>query len=437
MNNDALRSDRSEHLKLQPPCEEAGVPPPQLDHIPEPPVPEYRIYRVTRAPSDDHGSRILQPAYAERLTEEEEARIHASRRSIKGRGYRFEKAGVSHEIPLTEGQAIDLRRNDWLLGRDRVPRSKRELAVVEYLSRRHREIEARRRPLARAQLKREAEREEEGKRATVESLYMPRALRKVPRAFRPLAWHALEDEYEHRRCDYEGRPFGENYVSVKRKADWDELDLLEIRRIVFGWKVHPPLDRFFSLDDQFDPAGREHVERALRDLPDSPIAIAAMLTEFKPIAAKMEPFEALLQDESLGWMATGEEEAAVARLNQRGAKLREEIRDAEESLRRMGWQVGPDGLLKSRPGSEGGRAGAYLNRVIANLYLYLKPIYEGAFKNLEDNPEELREQVGRLLEPYFDPADLDPGRKGRIGNQFNNTIHRSRRATSRPEFEVA
>jgi hypothetical protein len=94
----------------------------------------------------------------------------------------------------------------------------------------------------------------------------------------------------------------------------------------------------------------------------------------------------------------------------------------------MGWQLSSGGRLKALPGRPGGRAGEYVNRVIRDLYRYLRPIYERAFDDHQANPAPLREHVRRLLSTHFDPAALGTGRKGRIWDQFNNAAYRSERA---------
>jgi hypothetical protein len=179
-------------------------------------------------------------------------------------------------------------------------------------------------------------------------------------------------------------------------------------------------------------------------VPDSPIAIAGLLEEYEPVADQMddiaEAATALLRyepatprvagperpplHEAFGWLAIDEERDVLSRLSQRAQRLRQVLRDAEQSLRQMGWQLRSGGRLKALPGRAGGRAGEYVNRVIRDLYRYLRPIYERAFDDHQANPAPLREHVRRLLSPYLDPAALGTGRKGRIWVQFDRAAHR-------------
>ena len=161
MKINAPKSGRRKRLEVQTPVDAVALPrPPQ--HGSKPLDAEYKIFQVTRLPSTDFGALTLLTAFGERLTAEEEARLGASCPAIEGRAYWFAKAGDSHEVPLTEWQALDRRRNGWQVDDGREPRSKSELAMVEQLSRRHRRIEARRRRLAAAQAKWEAEHREQG-----------------------------------------------------------------------------------------------------------------------------------------------------------------------------------------------------------------------------------------------------------------------------------
>lgn len=259
----------------------------------------------------------------------------------------------------------------------------------------------------------EAEQELRREQVVVNSLYWPRVLRKIPRTVQPREWGELRQEYHRRRSQYQRAGRGE--------LPWPELDLREIRRIVFGWDGPSP-ERFFSYDDQFDPEKREHVERVLADLPDSPIGIAILLTEYELIVETLRKLATLQRGKEFRWIATTNEEAATRNLAKRAEELGSLLRDARESLGRMGLELQEDGKLRTIPGGRGGKPGEYLNTTIRKLADYLLPIYRAAFDEKPENSDRLRAQIRQVLVPYFASEDLSTERKGRIWNQVNNLL---------------
>lgn len=304
-----------------------------------------------------------------------------------------------------------------------------------------------------------------------ESLWALKVFRKVPREERHharegpnphLEWHEVWADYAERWCQDAGVDYQRgDGLTWEQPAPSAKLppqafpDLDAIRCIVFGWvegsgpeavdeKVRRwrqewrPLLR--TLTPLWQPQGtpvlmgeartnyvqalrrkRAEIEERLADWPDSPVALARLVAEFRPI---QHALEALAGEEALDWLvwiATDNETRAINSLTWRVGTLAALLDDAEESLAGLGWKVTDDGRLKEAREGQRGRKPKYLSLTIQRLWRYLRPLYWATFGDATANPETLRKQIARLLEPYF-AGDLGTERKGRIWRAINAEI---------------
>jgi hypothetical protein len=310
----------------------------------------------------------------------------------------------------------------------------------------------------------------------VEHLWLPRLYRKISRQLRPDPWWEVLADYQERWCESTGTW---HRRSTKLECEWIRDPRREgpegyvpdfdfIRCIVFGWadgsdpeglehwvtrwreELNPaiqwlnpvttssvPGPALLTYVTQTLPEIRPQLEEIIDGWPDSPPALAGLLSDFAPAADLLQQFrdqttpdpaKDALDDRGQGVpyaleaIALGDEVQALHRLANRGARLAEILADAKRSLAAMGWAVSENGeLQEARPTTPGSKP-AYLVQIIQGLYVYLRPFYQRTFGDTTANPAALRMHISLLLSPYFEPAKVNPRRQGTIWHAINNHL---------------
>lgn len=310
-------------------------------------------------------------------------------------------------------------------------------------------------------------------RERVEQLWLPRLYRKIPRERRPEPWRQVRAEYTKRWYESTGASPECDGDRDPSRAEPGGLipDLDAIRCIVFGWAdgIDPEELRFWVtrwrdepepamqwldpvtnssasgplhyayVTEEF-PAMRARIAQIIDSWPDSPLAVQGLLKDFGPtvellrrVQEQTVPDSAkdALYDQGKGFpnalaaIALGDELAALHRLADRAARLADLLDDARRSLEEMGWQISADGKLQEARPTTTGPKPPYLVKVIWGLYTYLRPFYRRTFEDDQLNPERLRDQISRLLSPYFLRAETSPERGGPVWRVINNHSYSS------------
>jgi hypothetical protein len=186
------------------------------------------------------------------------------------------------------------------------------------------------------------------------------------------------------------------------------------------------------------PEIRSQLDQIIDEWVDSPPALQGLLEDFRPVVEFLgrvkvqrtpDPSKDEAEDQGRGLadpLATitlGEELSALDRLADRGERLAALLADAERSLSEMGWEVSEEGKLEQVRGGATGRKSSYLTKTIRGLYEYLRPLYRRTFSDADINPRSLREQISRLLSPYFESDEVNPDRPGPIWHAINNHLY--------------